>query len=292
MRVGRVAGQPGRREPRGRVPHPRERGGQGRGVRVQGVGEDAVGRSLLDEAAGVHHRDPVADVGEHRQVVADHQHARRRAPAPGWRAPPAPGPAPSRRAPWSARRPRSARGGRPAPSRSSPVAVGRPRAGGGRTAHGRARARPVRAARRPDAPPRRPRRRARGPRSVRRSAGRSCWTGLSECSAPWKTMEAPAHRTARRSPHRIVRTSSSSKRTVPVTSADSGCSRSAVLASVDLPQPDSPATPDHLAALDRQVDAADGRQVAAGGPVGDVEVLDPQQRAHHAASSSRPAGAG
>ena len=31
------------------------------------------GRAVLDHAAGVHDRDPVAEVGQHRQVVADHQ---------------------------------------------------------------------------------------------------------------------------------------------------------------------------------------------------------------------------
>ena len=40
-------------------------------------------------------------------------------------------------------------------------------------------------------------------------------TGLSECSAPWKTIEAPAQRSARRSPQRMVSTSSPSNSTSP-----------------------------------------------------------------------------
>ena len=39
-----------------------------------GCGEDLLGRAFLDHASGVHHGDPVAEVGEHRQVVADHHH--------------------------------------------------------------------------------------------------------------------------------------------------------------------------------------------------------------------------
>ena len=68
-------------------------------------------------------------------------------------------------------------------------------------------------------------------------------TGLSECSAPWKTIEASAQRTARRSPQLMVRTSAPLTRTSPETAASLGCSRSTVLTRVDLPQPDSPATP-------------------------------------------------
>jgi hypothetical protein len=66
---------------------------------------------------------------------------------------------------------------------------------------------------------------------------------LSECSAPWKTIEALDQRTARSRPNDIDSTSSSSSRTRPVTAAVLGVSRSTVAASVDLPDPDSPATP-------------------------------------------------
>ena len=41
-----------------------------------------------------------------------------------------------------------------------------------------------------------------------------------------------------------------------------------MLARVDLPQPDSPATPDDLALAHHEVDAAHGGQRSLGGPVG------------------------
>ena len=56
-------------------------------------------------------------------------------------------------------------------------------------------------------------------------------------------MEAWAQRSARRGPHFIVITSAPDTRTSPVTVAFLGWSRSTVLAIVDFPQPDSPATP-------------------------------------------------
>ncbi len=49
-------------------------------------------------------------------------------------------------------------------------------------------------------------------------------TGLSECSAPWKTIEAPAQRTVRRRPHQVS-TSSPLNRIWPVTFAEAGSSR-------------------------------------------------------------------
>ncbi len=61
--------------------------------------------------------------------------------------------------------------------------------------------------------------------------------------APWKTIEAPAQRTARTRPQRIVSTSSPFSRISPVTRVSGGSSRSSARARVDLPQPDSPATP-------------------------------------------------
>jgi hypothetical protein len=56
-------------------------------------------------------------------------------------------------------------------------------------------------------------------------------------------IDAPAQRTARRSPHFIVRTSPPSTSTSPVTVASLGWSRRTVLTNVDLPHPDSPAIP-------------------------------------------------
>jgi hypothetical protein len=68
-------------------------------------------------------------------------------------------------------------------------------------------------------------------------------TGLSVWSAPWKTIAMPDQRTARRRPGFIVSTSSPSSSTSPVTAVPCGSSRSSAPASVDLPQPDSPARP-------------------------------------------------
>src|SRR6185437_5806214 len=68
-------------------------------------------------------------------------------------------------------------------------------------------------------------------------------TGFSECMAPWKMIDAPAHLTARSLPQLIFSTSSPSIRISPVTLAEVGSSRSMDAAIVDLPQPDSPARP-------------------------------------------------
>ena len=38
------------------------------------VGEQRLGRCLLDQAAGVHDHDPVGDLGDDAEVVADKQH--------------------------------------------------------------------------------------------------------------------------------------------------------------------------------------------------------------------------
>ncbi len=68
-------------------------------------------------------------------------------------------------------------------------------------------------------------------------------TGFNACIAPWNTIDADDHRTARNRPHRMVLTSSPSSSTSPVTVADFGSSRSTLIATVDLPDPDSPAMP-------------------------------------------------
>ena len=68
-------------------------------------------------------------------------------------------------------------------------------------------------------------------------------TGLSALMAPWNTMEASAHRTARSRPQLAWVRSSPWKRTLPSTRAPTGSNRSSESAIVDLPDPDSPATP-------------------------------------------------
>ncbi len=73
-------------------------------------------------------------------------------------------------------------------------------------------------------------------------------TAFSECIAPWKTIDAPAQRTALTWPHFMARTSSPFSRISPVTFVPAGSSRSRASASVDFPQPDSPAMPSFLPA--------------------------------------------
>ena len=59
---------------------------------------------LLGDLAGVHDRDALARLGQHREVVRDQDHAPARARGAAPRAAPGSAPASSRRAPWSARR--------------------------------------------------------------------------------------------------------------------------------------------------------------------------------------------
>ena len=87
-------------------------------VGVRRAREHLVRRPLLDDPAAVHDGHAVGDLGDDAHVVGDPQERdavlglQRRAPAPGSR------PAPSRRAPSSARRRSGAAGAAPAPSRS------------------------------------------------------------------------------------------------------------------------------------------------------------------------------
>ena len=72
---------PGRRRPAGdaleraRLAQVRDRVEQRPGVGVRRVGEDRVLGAELDDLAGVHHRDAVGDVGDHREVVGDVERA-------------------------------------------------------------------------------------------------------------------------------------------------------------------------------------------------------------------------
>ncbi len=47
---------------------------QGLGIGVLGVAEDLLGRAELDDPAEIHHRDPMTDVTDHAQIVADEHH--------------------------------------------------------------------------------------------------------------------------------------------------------------------------------------------------------------------------
>ena len=73
-------------------------------VRVRGLGEDLAGVALLDDLARVHHRDPVAGLGDDPEVVGDQEQRRVEVLAAGRRGCRGSAPRRSRRAPWSARR--------------------------------------------------------------------------------------------------------------------------------------------------------------------------------------------
>ncbi len=68
--IGRAALDGGEQGVRGQV-EARDRGDQGAAVRVPGAFEDGLGGRVLDEAAGVHDRDPVRPAGDGGEVVAD-----------------------------------------------------------------------------------------------------------------------------------------------------------------------------------------------------------------------------
>jgi hypothetical protein len=68
-------------------------------------------------------------------------------------------------------------------------------------------------------------------------------TGFSACIAPWNTIDAPVHRTARRRRPCISSTFSPSSKISPSVRADFGSSLRSAAAIVDFPHPDSPASP-------------------------------------------------
>ena len=74
LRVGRVAAETGWLPTEPRVADLRERGRERLRVGVHRRGEDVLGRSLLDDLARVHDREPVRDLDEHREIVGDEEH--------------------------------------------------------------------------------------------------------------------------------------------------------------------------------------------------------------------------
>ena len=76
-------------------------------------------RRPLDDATGVHHLHAIGDAGDHAEVVGDQHDRRVELALDALRAPRGSAPAPSRRAPWSARRRSAPRGRWRSPSRSS-----------------------------------------------------------------------------------------------------------------------------------------------------------------------------
>ena len=134
---------------------------------------------------------------------------------------------------------------RPAPSRSSRAGAAHRRARAGRHRRAPAATRPASSSSR--TPPVRGRR---GRTSLRGSRiGSAIWspmrcTGLSECMAPWNTIDAPAQRTARSRPQLMVEdVLAVEQHAAGHGRASPGSSRSSARARVDLPEPDSPATP-------------------------------------------------
>ena len=56
---------------RGAAVEPRDRAEQADGVGMLRIGEELVDRRALDDFAGIHHRDLVADFGDHAEIVGD-----------------------------------------------------------------------------------------------------------------------------------------------------------------------------------------------------------------------------
>ena len=95
------------------------------------------------------------------------------------------------------------------------------------------------------------------PTRTRASFSPACWctmiasaiwspmrfTGFSACIAPWNTIDAPVQRTARSRPGFMSSTFSPSSRIVPSIFVFGGSRRRIAPAIVDLPHPDSPASP-------------------------------------------------
>ena len=76
-RVGRARDLAAERNPlHGLTVDTGDRRQQGLGVRVVGTVEDLLGGAELHDAAEVHHRDPVAEIADHAEVVRDEQVAR------------------------------------------------------------------------------------------------------------------------------------------------------------------------------------------------------------------------
>ena len=104
----------------------RDRPDQALGVGVERVAEQRRHVGLLDDLAGVHHRDPVAHLGDDAEVVGDQHDRRARSRRAGCASGRGSAPGSSRRARSSARRRSAARARRRGPSRSSPAGPCRP----------------------------------------------------------------------------------------------------------------------------------------------------------------------
>ena len=113
-------------------------------------------------------------------------------------------------------------------------------------------------------------------------------TGLSECSAPWKTIDASAQRTARSRPNDMVSTSSPSSRTRPVDRRRRGQQPQHRGRQRRLAAADSPATPSVWPGVDgRGHPAHGGHRRPSRGAVGDRRGRSSSQQASRQRASSR-----
>ena len=246
-----------------RVGQPRQRGQQQRRVGMARLREQRLRRPGLGDAPGIHHRDPVGDVGDHAHVVGD-QHDRGAALA-GERGAAGRGSAPgsSRRAPWSARRRSAPRAADQRRSRSSPAGTCRRTA---RTDTGRCRRAgsemPTSSQHRAAPSPRgRPLRQPQRLRDLRADRGQRIERGL-------RLLED--HRRSRR-PRSVAHRAFGQRRRCPSPASTirpptcrtaAGSSRITASAVSDLPQPHLADQRQHLAGRDGERHAVDHRAPA------------------------------
>ena len=100
-------------------------------VRSRGSRRDRADETSSTVSAALHHHQPLAQVGDHREVVAHHDEGQAAARGAAPRAGSAPRPAPRRRAPRSARRAAGSAARGSARARSRRAGAGRRRAGAG-----------------------------------------------------------------------------------------------------------------------------------------------------------------
>ena len=114
-------------------------------------------------------------------------------------------------------------------------------------------------------------------RSPRRSGAPTRWTGLSECSAPWKTIAMSVQRTARSRPGFIVSTSSPSSSTSPVTLVPLREQPEERARQRGLPAAGLAGQPERVARRELEAHAAHGGHRAAARLIGHVQVADLEQ---------------
>ena len=119
-------------------------------------------------------------------------------------------------------------------------------------------------------------------------------TGFSDVIGSWKIIEISLPRIFASSPSWSVTRSRPSNRMRESSAIRPGRSTSRITESAvtDLPQPDSPTTPERAALRDLEVDAVDCAQEALARVEAGAEVLNREQRRHARATPGAAAGAG